>query len=361
MRRHDQASTGLIGLPDVGDPFDVAAFHAFSVPDDQNAFVMFRQAATSSARFPTCPTPRLRRPDACVVPGVIPRFVSGSRAIAKPWLFFQQATRRPDGITPPSYASLSGLANMHLGRFVWLILLDSSRLEDRGDLAAAWDGYRAILHMKTLIMRRGTVFDRDFADQICQGLGPRFATWAANPKTDVALIRRALSDVQTLEPKPEWDAHSLKRDYLHAMSMLDRPHGWVAAGADKELLVKIGGEHLPPNLVGIAYEAYRFLINEPERSRRVTTPRLRQLASPRQRARPCEAANQPSGLASRCRIVRSTCRFLPLVRMHRPRCGHCHRKTSRVGPSRPETPKSCFFSGPGRRFGGPSRESTPPW
>ena len=35
--------TSLIGLPDIGDPFDVAAFHAFHVPDDQNAFTYIRQ------------------------------------------------------------------------------------------------------------------------------------------------------------------------------------------------------------------------------------------------------------------------------------------------------------------------------
>ena len=31
-------STSLNGLPDIGDPFDVAAFRAFHVPADQNAF-----------------------------------------------------------------------------------------------------------------------------------------------------------------------------------------------------------------------------------------------------------------------------------------------------------------------------------
>ena len=34
----------LNGLPDIGDPFDVAAFRAFSIPDEQNAFVFFRRA-----------------------------------------------------------------------------------------------------------------------------------------------------------------------------------------------------------------------------------------------------------------------------------------------------------------------------
>src|SRR6516165_747352 len=34
----------LNGLPDIGDPFDVAAFRAFHVPDDQNAFTFLRRA-----------------------------------------------------------------------------------------------------------------------------------------------------------------------------------------------------------------------------------------------------------------------------------------------------------------------------
>ena len=38
----------LWGLPDIGDPFDVASFHAQTIPDDRNAFVLYRQAA---ARF----------------------------------------------------------------------------------------------------------------------------------------------------------------------------------------------------------------------------------------------------------------------------------------------------------------------
>ncbi|MGO9342113.1 MAG: hypothetical protein ACLP6E_06280 [Acidimicrobiales bacterium] len=36
--------TSLNGLPDIGEPFDVAAFRAFSIPDDQNAFTFLRRA-----------------------------------------------------------------------------------------------------------------------------------------------------------------------------------------------------------------------------------------------------------------------------------------------------------------------------
>ena len=33
------------GLPDIGDPFDVAAFRSFRLPDDQNAFTYLRRAS----------------------------------------------------------------------------------------------------------------------------------------------------------------------------------------------------------------------------------------------------------------------------------------------------------------------------
>ena len=38
----------LNGLPDIGDPFDVAAFRAFRLPDEQNAFTYLRRAWKSS-------------------------------------------------------------------------------------------------------------------------------------------------------------------------------------------------------------------------------------------------------------------------------------------------------------------------
>ena len=39
-------ATQLMPLPDIGDPFDVAAFRSFTIPDDRNACVLYRQAAT---------------------------------------------------------------------------------------------------------------------------------------------------------------------------------------------------------------------------------------------------------------------------------------------------------------------------
>src|SRR5690348_5255258 len=38
-------SVQLVGLPDTGEPFDVEAFRATSIPDDRNAFLIYRRAA----------------------------------------------------------------------------------------------------------------------------------------------------------------------------------------------------------------------------------------------------------------------------------------------------------------------------
>ena len=71
------------------------------------------------------------------------------------------------------------------------------------------------------------------------------------------------------EPKPEWDAFSLKVDYLSKLSELDEKWGLVQQGDDEEQHFQIAGEDLPPNLAWMPYAAKRYFSNEPERSRRV--------------------------------------------------------------------------------------------
>jgi len=123
--------------------------------------------------------------------------------------------------------------------------------------------------MRTHVMRRGTALERLFAGLNGAGLRPRVALWAANPKTDVRDLRRALDDVIGCEPQPEWESFSLKVDYILAMRELDRADGPLAYGDDEALAFRIGGEPLPPNLVQSAFSARRFLLREPERSPRV--------------------------------------------------------------------------------------------
>jgi hypothetical protein len=47
--------TCLNGLPDIGDPFDVSAFRAISMPDEKNAFTYYRRAQEVLSPFPALP------------------------------------------------------------------------------------------------------------------------------------------------------------------------------------------------------------------------------------------------------------------------------------------------------------------
>ena len=61
-RRYNEGWRGasLLGLPDVGDPFDVAAFRGFRVPEDQDAILLLRQAQAKLSRMPGLPNTVMR-------------------------------------------------------------------------------------------------------------------------------------------------------------------------------------------------------------------------------------------------------------------------------------------------------------
>ena len=118
-------------------------------------------------------------------------------------------------------------------------------------------------------MRRGSFTERLFADWNTKGTTTRIAAWAADKRTTVPLIGRALDDVRATEPKAEWDTFSLKLDYLEMMSEFDEKWGIVQQGDSDDQHIKVSGEELPPSIVGSIYAARRYVLNEPERSRRV--------------------------------------------------------------------------------------------
>ena len=256
----------MIGLPDIGDPFDVPAFVAFSVDPDQDAYVLFREAREKLTQMPfvrrntgaslswSKATPELRD------------WAASNRASLE---LFRKAADRPDGIPNPAFDRNSPHNNLYLGGFAWLALIEASRLEEQGDFSGAWVWYRAVFRMKVHTMRRGSVFQRYVADRNCKELATQLEAWAADRRTSPELLRRALEEIKAGEPMPEWDAFSLKVDYLEMMTELDRKWGWIQQGDEPDQHVRIAGEELPPNIVGGIYTAKRYVRSEPERSRRV--------------------------------------------------------------------------------------------
>src|SRR4029077_996428 len=147
----------LNGLPDIGDPFDVAALRAFRVPDDQNAFAFLRRAHE-----------KLTPPRGWDGERPYPDDPKFSWSIANPKLrewagenrealeLFLQGADRPDAAHPAGEpTSRSGLGNLDAAAF-----LEGSRRQESGQTAGAWDCYRAVLRMITHIRRRGNTDQR---------------------------------------------------------------------------------------------------------------------------------------------------------------------------------------------------------
>ena len=258
----------LIGLPNAGDPFDLAAFREFRIPEEDDAIVLLRKAQEKLTRMPGLPSAVLRRGPAIGWSKSAPElrdWVTANRDLLE---VFRAGAERKDAIPHPGFDRDVNYFYF-IGEFSWLVLLEASRLEEQGDLEGAWSWYRALFRMKLHVMRRGSVFQRYLADRNCSSLRTQLTTWAANPRTSVPLLRRALADILAGEPKPDWDAFSLKVDYLEQTHELDKEWGLVYWSVEEAQHFKIFGEDLPPNLAWLPYAAKRHFWNEPERSRRV--------------------------------------------------------------------------------------------
>ena len=265
----------LIRLPDIGDPFDVAAFRAFTIPDDRNAYVLYAQAAERLKPW----DPR-RKPTG----GQIDWFVSWSQLApeARQWAdenrealaVYRRGSERPDALDAfpkfeGDHQDLWGMG-VTLQYFETLALLEGSRLEERGDMAGAWGWYRAVLRTIHHVGMHGTVFRRGVAQRWHMQLNGRLAAWGSDPRTTPALLRQAVDDVAACESLDPVESYTLKAEYLDVDRLLYDPDGPARrATGSWSMLIPFFDIRLSPGQTQTLYETWRSWIREPERSRRV--------------------------------------------------------------------------------------------
>ncbi len=266
-------SVQLIGLPDVGDPFDVQAFRSFTIPDDQNAVVLYLKAGDRLKPLDTSSPKQGEKIDPHVPwsqahPGVRLWLEENREAMA----IYRQGTERPDAFNPadPSDAGFYKLGQV-LYSFKTLALLEASRLEEQGDMAGAWGWYRAGLRSTYHLGLRGTFVSRIMGNHLHAELRDRSSDWAADPRTTPDLIRRALDDVVACGAFKPSESYMLKAEYLSVDRTLnDRDN------PGRELIVfrlrarlNWASFQLDPDQARAIADAWRVWRREPERSRRV--------------------------------------------------------------------------------------------
>ncbi len=264
-------ATQLMGLPDIGDPFDVEAFRAKTVPGDRNAFVLYGQAVAlykplkwsdTSASLPV----DLHTRWLTAVPEVRRWAEVNCEALA----VYRRGADRPDALDS-STTSRGGFVEFDALRpFQQLALLEASRLEDQSDPAGAWGWYltylRTIHHVGLYGMRYRRMAAQKWHDQ----LRLRLTDWAADARTTSAQLHRALGDVIACEMLVPSDSYTLNAEYLYMAQRLVGsnnlgrliPLPWLGA-------IKSFALDLTPEQKRSISEAWRFWRREPERSWRV--------------------------------------------------------------------------------------------
>jgi hypothetical protein len=265
----------LIGLPDIGDPFDVETFRAFTITEDRNAFALYRQAAAQLK-----PWERFRKPSDKNVDMLAPwskadpevrRWTEENReALA----LYRQGSERPDALDrAPAFQpgqSEDWEVWPHLYSLQVMARLEGSRLEEQDDMAGAWGWYRAILRCLRHIGMHGTVYRRRNAQRWYNQLRIRLMAWAADPRTTPSMLRQALDDVVASESLSPSESYTLKAEYLDVDRLLDEPGGPVSQRAPSWLLSLGSPDYrLTPEQARSLYDAWRIWRREPERSRRV--------------------------------------------------------------------------------------------
>jgi hypothetical protein len=252
-------SSALRGLPDVGDPFDVAAYRAAAADD---AAPLYRQALARYRR----PGPSLRRElerfargQGRFTPSVL-AWIDDNREALELWR--QAADRRgPAG-------AADAVRELDRGFLPWVARVKARRLRWAGDAAGAWAWHRAGLRFNRHVARLSDRDGRLAAMRQLRTLCERASEWAQDPRVDAPLLRRALADVQDVAAMTPPLSDLLKAQYLDAMATLDDPPARLVEEVRDEFLAAGGADlwyrYLPPY-----WRAAWFLGHEPERSRRL--------------------------------------------------------------------------------------------
>jgi hypothetical protein len=267
LRRRAQLS----GLPDVGEPFDVAAFRASGrVADDRNALVLYRQAVERFRDMNKAESDSFEK--ANLTWSTADQTFRGwvkdqDEAIA---LLCAGAARpecrveSPEDMTVRIAIEFSGGLVPRLGWIGTAALFKAEKLQADGDPAGAWNLFKSVVrasrHMDWAI---SAAQGRSHVIMMVQYAREPIAAWAKDPSVTVAMLRQALDDLAAADALTPPISSFYKKEYLIALDSLTNAGPLVAARAKER------SDRGSLQLSTLAPALAAYLDGEPERSRRV--------------------------------------------------------------------------------------------
>ena len=261
----------LAGLPDIGDPFDESASLALDrVPDDRNAFVLYRAAAGKFRDMTNGEGASFSKAD-LRWSGADPALRGWVAEQAEAIALMREGSGRPEASLDVPRRATVALEDAEkfevVRRLSWIgnaALFEAGRVRASGDPAGAWALLKAVVRASRH-MSRGTpsVQARWTAITLVQYAQGPIADWAEDPSVGVDLLKGALADLVAAESLTPSPSLTYREEYLAAMRALDEPGRLLAQRASRRQQAGASSLFdLSPALEGL-------LRREPERSRRV--------------------------------------------------------------------------------------------
>jgi hypothetical protein len=214
-------------IPDVGPPFDVKAFEAYSLPAGMNADSLYllaqrsliRHEATETTAYALKPANQENARKAALdgwseANEDIRKWLDAN---AKALVVWRSGTTRAAAIEIPlkEFCSDSLLPIAQDTRdFTVLALLKASQLTSEGHTAEAWSWYRSALRASRHIGMNGCAIERMVGTDAYRRARDPILNWAARREVSAADLRRALGDVIAVDAMTAPVSRTLKVEYL---------------------------------------------------------------------------------------------------------------------------------------------------
>jgi hypothetical protein len=222
-------------------PFDISEFASISVPDDRNAFTYYRQANPLFVNEPrsvwSAASPNaLSNREATIERGWpaanddCRSWVKANRTALELW---KQGTQCTEALDIPPATLMTGAigANLpdvtRLRDFPRLALLEAARVSAERSPADAWPWYAAALRSSRHIGMHAPTIGWLFGVAVHNMAVDPILSWSTRPELTAADLRRALSDLQTIEAMTSPLSENLKAEYAYSFANVDqRAPGW---------------------------------------------------------------------------------------------------------------------------------------
>lgn len=207
----------LIGLPDIGAPFDVEKFGTIAITDEENAFVEYNQAVPTD--------------DPDDVDEAIEHGWSKAPPAVKQWLeenresleLMKAGSKKPKALNaqPKEQTYLTMISVTEHRALSRLARLEAARLLDAGDVEGAWEWYRvAFRHSRHVGMySQGTdrVMGVAYHAFVCENI----IEWSADPRVKASLLQRALENVIADYQLTQPPSTTLRIEYFDRLNWID--------------------------------------------------------------------------------------------------------------------------------------------